>query len=69
MSQLPCYFLVNTSEGVLSLKNLTIGQLVNKFCAFYITRMLIDFLHKDLPLATDGSPPESILEMADSNSA
>jgi hypothetical protein len=58
-------------EGVPSFlkKELIIGRLVNEFCAFYLTRELIDVLHKDLPLAIVGSPPERILEMADSNSA
>jgi len=51
------------------LKKLIIGQLVNKFCAFYVTRVLIDLLHKDLLLAIVGSLPESILERVDSDSA
>jgi hypothetical protein len=37
------------------LKKLIIGQLVKIFCAFYVTRKLID-LHKDLPLAIVGNP-------------
>ena len=67
---MPCNFLINTTEGVLSLKKkkLIIGRLVKKFCAFYVTRELIDLFHKDLPLVIVGSPLESILEMADSNS-